>query len=256
MAVLSAAGLAVLLVVAGVVNGLAGFGFAVLATMGLATVVDPATAVAFLILPMIAVNFTLVRELSPTQLRRCGRRFWPLIGSALLGTVAGMVLLGAVPAGPLRGGLGVLTLGFVATTQQAVPVPGVRRTREGCFVETPGAMAGVGTVSGLLFGGTNVGVQLVAFLRGCDLEHGLFVGVIGLVFVGINAVRVGVAGVLGLYPSLPVVVGSAAAAIPAVAGVALGSRLRHRVSARVRRLTVLGILTVIGGRLVLAAGGL
>jgi len=253
--VLAVAGLVALVLVAGAVNGLAGFGFAVIATMGLAAVVDPATAVAFMILPMVAVNLALVGELSPAQLRSCGRRFWPLILAALLGTVAGMVLLDAVPARPLRVALGIVTLGFVASVQRVVSFPGLARAKEGCFVETPRGMAGIGGVSGLLFGGTNVGVQLVAFLRSCDLSHGLFVGVVGLVFVGINAVRVGVAGAFGLYPDLAVVAGSAAAAIPAVAGVAVGRRLRRRVSERARRAAVLGVLLAIGVRLSLAAVG-
>ena len=59
---LAVAGLILLVLVAGAVNGLAGFGFALIATMGLAAVVDPATAVAFIILPMVAVNLALVGE--------------------------------------------------------------------------------------------------------------------------------------------------------------------------------------------------
>lgn len=44
---------------------------------------------------------------------------------------------------------------------------------------------------------------------------------------------------------------SVAAAVPAVVGVAVGSRLRGRVTPRVRRGVVLGLLAVIGVRLVL-----
>jgi uncharacterized membrane protein YfcA len=249
-----AATLALLVVVAGAVNGVAGFGFAVVGTMALATVVDPATAVVFMILPILAVNVSLVGDLSASQVRTCGRRFGPLLLSALVGTVAGMVLLERVPEAPLRVGLGVISLAFVATSQQTVPLPGLERTKEGCFVETPVAMAGVGGVSGLLFGGTNVGVQLIAYLRSCDLSHGLFVGVVAMVFLGLNAIRVGVAAVLGLYPSQLVLAGSVAAVVPATVGVAVGKRLRNRVSERLRQAVVLGLLTVIGVRLVL--GGL
>ena len=41
----------VVVLVAGAVNGVAGFGFALVGTMALATVVEPATAVVFMILP-------------------------------------------------------------------------------------------------------------------------------------------------------------------------------------------------------------
>ncbi|MEF8813032.1 MAG: TSUP family transporter [Halovenus sp.] len=250
------AALVLLVLVAGTVNGLAGFGFAVVGTMGLATVVAPAVAVAFMILPIFAVNVALVRELSVTELRTCGRRFAPLILAALAGTLLGMVLLDRVPAGPLRVALGLVALAFVASVQKLVDLPGLDRTKEACFVETPLAMAGVGGVSGLLFGGTNVGVQLVAYIRSCDLSHGLFVGVVAMVFLGLNGVRVGAAGVLGLYPDLATFAASLAAAVPAVVGVAVGSRLRERVGERLRRSLVLGLLTAIGIRLILGGLGI
>ncbi|MFB6236273.1 MAG: TSUP family transporter [Halopenitus sp.] len=246
--------LTLIVVVAGAVNGVAGFGFAVVGTMALATVVEPATAVVFMILPILAVNVSLVGDLSPSQLRTCGRQFAPLLGSALVGTVIGMALLDRVPAAPLRVALGAISLAFVATNQQAVPLPFLERAREGCFVERPAAMVGVGGVSGLLFGGTNVGIQLVAYVRSCDLSHGLFVGVVAMVFLGLNAVRVGLAAFLGLYPSTVVVAGSVAAAVPALVGVAVGKRVRDRVGERLRRGVVLGLLAVVGVRLVL--GGL
>jgi hypothetical protein len=111
-------------------------------------------------------------------------------------------------------------------------------------------MFGVGGISGLLFGGTNVGVQLIAYLRSFDLSHGLFVGVVALVFLGLNGVRVGVAGLFGLYPSRILLLASVVAAIPAVVGVAIGKRLRITASERSRRLVVMGLLTVVGVRLV------
>ena len=247
----TAAAVAAVILVAGATNGLAGFGFAVVGTMALATRLDPATAVVFMIVPVLAVNVSLVSDLSAGELRSCSARFWPLIAAALVGTVVGMAALRRLPAAPLRVGLGVLTLGFVATAQRAVPLPawvsvGGGRSRAG--------MVGVGAVSGVLFGGTNVGVQLIAYLRSFDLSHGLFVGVVALVFLGLNAVRVAVAGALGLYPSSAVAAASVAAAVPAVVGVAAGTRLRAVVGERPRRLVVLGLLTLVGVRLV--AGGL
>ena len=247
---------ATVVLVAGVVNGVAGFGFALVGTMLLASTVDPATAVVFMILPILAANLTLVRELDADSLRTCGRRFSPLLAAALVGTVVGMAVLERLPAAPLKAGLGVLTLGFVLTAQRRVVLPGLDRARAGCFVETTPAMVGVGGVSGLLFGGTNVGVQLIAYVRSCDLSHGLFVGVVALVFLGLNAVRVGAAGLLGLYPDLVTVGLSAAAAVPAVVGVAAGQRARDRLSPRRRRVGVFALLSLIGVRLVLGGLGI
>ncbi len=250
------AGVTAVVLVAGAVNGLAGFGFALVGTMALASVVDPAVAVVFMILPVMAVNLSLARDLSADQLRTCGRRFAPLVAAALVGAVAGMAALQRLPQAPLKAGLGLVTLAFVVTAQQAVPIPLLTATRDRCFVESRPAMAGVGAVSGLLFGGTNVGVQVIAYLRSCDLSHGLFVGVVAMVFLGLNGVRVAAAGALGLYPGPAAVGASAAAAVPAVAGVAVGKRLRARASESRRRAVVLALLTLVGVRLLFAGAGI
>ena len=68
--------LTVVLLVAGVVNGLAGFGFALVGTMALATVIEPSTAVVLMIIPILSANATLVSELSVPELQSCGRPFW------------------------------------------------------------------------------------------------------------------------------------------------------------------------------------
>lgn len=241
---------------AGAINGVAGFGFAIVGTMVLATVISPATAVVLMIIPILSVNLSLVRDLSTTELRTCGRRFGPLILAALVGTILGMAVLERIPEGPLRLGLGLLSIAFVVSVQDRFAIPGLDRVRQGCFVETPLAMLGVGGISGLLFGGTNVGVQLIAYLRSCNLSHGLFIGVVAMVFLGLNSVRVGVALVLDLYPSSTVAMLSLGAAIPAVVGVAGGKRLRNTVDERERRTVVLGLLTLIGIRLVLSGLGI
>ncbi len=244
-----------IVLVAGAVNGLAGFGFALVGTMALATLIEPAAAVVFMIVPILSVNLSLLRELSTGELRSCASRFAPLVLAALVGTVAGLVVLDWLPENPLKVGLGLVSLAFVVSAQKRVPVPGLDRAKEGCFVESTPAMIGVGAVSGLLFGGTNVGVQLIAYLRSCDLSHGVFVGVVAMVFLGLNGIRIGAAGALGLYPSLGFALASVGVALPAVAGVAVGTRLRERVAEQHRRTAVLGLLTLIGVRLLLAGFG-
>lgn len=240
---------------AGALNGIAGFGFAIIGTMALATMIDPATAVVIMIIPILSVNLSLVRELSTTEIRTCGRRFGPLILAALVGTVIGLVVLDRIPTAPLRIGLGVLSLAFVASVQEAIRIPGLEKVKAGCFVETPLAMVGFGSVSGVVFGGSNVGVQLIAYLRSRNLSHSLFIGVIAMVFLGLNGIRVGAAALLGLYPNSTLALLSVGAAVPAVAGVAGGTRLRDTVSGRSRRVLVLGLLTLIGIRLLLSGLG-
>ena len=247
--------LVVVLLVSGAVNGLAGFGFALVGTMALATVIEPATAVVLMIIPILSANATLVSELSAPELTRCSRRFWPLMLAALVGTIIGMAIIDRLPGAPVRVGLGLITLAFVGSRQSTLPLPSLGGD-SGIDRGTMGVMLVVGSVSGLLFGATNVGVQLVAYLRSFDLSHGLFVSVVAMVFLGINGVRVAAAGALGLYPSAAVVALSVAAVVPSVLGVAVGRRLRRRVDSRHRAIAVLGLLTVIGGRLVLGGLGI
>ena len=246
---------AAVVAISGAVNGVAGFGFAVVGTMGLASALDPALAVIFMIVPILAVNVSLLSEFSAAEIRRCSRRFAPLIVAATVGTIAGMVVLDSLPEAPLRIGLGLVSLAFVASAQRLVSLPVPERLAGSDIAATTPAMAAIGAVSGLLFGATNVGVQLVAYVRQYDFSHAVFVGVIALVFVGINGLRVGAAAVLGLYPDLTVVAASVLAAVPALAGVAVGKRLRGRASERLRRGVVLGLLTVIGLRLLVGGFG-
>jgi uncharacterized membrane protein YfcA len=66
----------------------------------------------------------------------------------------------------------------------------------------------------------------------------------------------GVAGLLGMYPGLTLAGVSVGAAVPAVAGVTFGQRIRGRVGEGTRQTVVLGLLAVIGVRLVLGGLGI
>lgn len=246
---------AFVLVLAGTVNGLAGFGFALIGTMVLASITDPATAIVVMIIPILAVNSSLVRELSVADLRSCGARFTPLLSAALVGTVLGMAIIDLLPDQQLRALLGAITLGFVINAQNVRSVPFLERAKQACFVKSTPAMIGVGGVGGVIFGGTNVGIQLVAYVRSFDLSHRIFVGVIALVFLGLNGVRVATAAVFGMYTDVLVVIGSLLAIAPALLGVALGRRLRERVTQSAIRTMVLLLLTVVGLRLLMAGVG-
>lgn len=248
--------LAGIVLVAGVVNGIAGFGLAVIGTMALASILPPATAVVIMILPILAVNILLLDELSYSDLRLCGRRFWPLIVSALIGTIVGMTFLDRIPEALLRIGLGLIALGFVLSTQNVISFKVFEQARDRCFVENRPAMVGIGAISGVIFGGTNVGVQLVAYLRSCDLRHELFIGVVAMVFVGINAVRVGIAIVIGLYSSWDIAILSVITMISAVIGVLLGKALQKKSSERIQHTLVIGLLIIIGTRLILDGTGI
>jgi hypothetical protein len=240
----------------GFVTGMTGFGFAVVSTALLTTVLDPASAVVVMILPVLGANLTLVRELDPDGLRSCVRRFWPFVAAATVGTVVGMAFLSRVPARPLAGALGVFVLGFVAVSQRAVAVPGRSWLERRCFVGSVPAKTGLGLVSGLVFGATNVGVQVVAYLRSLDLDRSTFVGVVAMVFLGISSVRVVAAVALGLFSGTGPLALSAVAVVPGLLGVAAGTRLRRHVPGSVQQAATFALLVVIGVRLTVRGAGL
>lgn len=240
---------AVVVFTGGFVTGVTGFGFAVIGTAALAVLFDPSLAVVVMILPTLGANLSLVRELDRESLRSCVRRFWPYVLAAGVGTVAGMALLSRIPRGPLMLGLGLFVIGYVLLSQDAVAVPGLGPVLDRCFVETTTAKAGLGLVSGVVFGASNVGVQVVAYLDSLSLPRSTFVGVLAMVFLGISTVRVGVAAALGLYDSAALVGFSALATVPGLAGVRTGQALRDRIPQRVQRVGLFVLLTVIGLRL-------
>lgn len=235
--------------IGGVLKGMAGFGYAVASTALLATVLDPATAVVLMILPTLAANVSLLGELDADEARRCAARFWPYVGAALVGTLIGMGLLGLVPRQHLALGLGLLTFGYVLTKQEYVTLPGEAAAARYCFRSGTGAKAALGLVSGMVFGATNVAVQVVAYLDYLELDRSTFVGVLAMILVGISTVRVGAAWFLGLYATGSLLVLSAVAAVPGLAGVKSGGLLREHVPGSYQTAGTLLLLAVIAARL-------
>lgn len=241
----------------GVVKGVAGFGYAVASTAILATVLDsPATAVVVMILPTLGANVYLLGELDRADLRPCLERFWPFVAAAMVGTGVGMLALRAVPKAAVALGLGVLTLGYVVLKQPWVRVPGVDALTDRCFRPSTRWKAVLGLGSGLVFGASNIAVQVVAYLDALDLDRGTFVGVLAMILVGISTLRVGLAAGLGLFDASGTALLSLLAVAPGLAGVRVGGALRPRIPEAVQLGAVVVLLLVIGLRLTLTGLGL
>jgi uncharacterized membrane protein YfcA len=233
----------------GLVKGTTGFGYAIAATAILAAVLGPAVAVVLMILPTLVANLSLLRELDRSELRSCVRRFWPFVVAALVGTLAGMALLGLIPKPVLALGLGGFTLAYVLLTQDRVRVPGEAWVAQTCFRASTGAKLGLGLFAGVVFGASNIAVQVVAYLDSLDLDHGTFVGVLAMILVGISTVRVGAAWTMGLFGSPDLVWLSVVAAVPGLLGVTVGQWVRSRVPTPTLDALALVLLSVIGAKL-------
>lgn len=101
----------------------------------------------------------------------------------------------------------------------------------------------------MVFGATNVAVQVVAYLDYLELDRSTFVGVLAMILVGVSTVRVGAAWFLGLYATGSLLVLSAVAAVPGLAGVKSGGLLREHVPKSYQTAGTLLLLAVIAARL-------
>lgn len=236
----------------GLVKGVAGFGYAVTSTALLAMVIDPAAAVTVMILPTLIANVPLLAELERTELQSCIQRFWPYVVAALAGTLAGMALLDQIPRAWLALGLGLVTFAYVVTAQPYVALPGDRRLSGRLFRPGTRTKVGLGLVSGVVFGASNIAVQVVAYLDALELDRATFVGVLAMVLVGISTVRVGAAWSLGLYGTGSLLALSAVAVVPGVAGVFAGGRVRPFIPEEYQTAGTMALLFVIAARLTTA----
>jgi uncharacterized membrane protein YfcA len=233
----------------GLVKGVAGFGYAIASTAILASVLNPSTAVVVMILPMLVANVRLLGELDRDDVSSCIERFWPFVVAALVGTLVGMALLARIPKAVLALVLGVFTLAYVLVSQPYVTLPGESWFVDRCFRPGTLAKATLGLFSGVVFGASNIAVQVVAYLDSLSLDRSTFVGVLAMILVGVSSVRVGAAWYLGLYESTSLVAVSVVAAAPGLLGVAAGNRLRQYLSPSVQTTGALLLLTVIGLKL-------
>jgi uncharacterized membrane protein YfcA len=239
----------------GVVKGTAGFGYDVTGTAALAVLIDPVSASLIMIIPMIAANLLLVGELDRSDVRPCAARFWLFLTAAVVGTALGVFALDVLPLPALTFGIGVITLGYVASRQNAVEVPGLSSPYLADTASGKPASAAIGFTSGIVYGATNIAVQIVAYLDSLELDRLTFIGVLAVIVIGISGVRLILAWGLGLYGSNELVAVSAVSAVPGLVGVGAGAVLRRRLTEMSLHLGVLILLSVIGVRLVLSGAG-
>ncbi|MFN0028366.1 MAG: sulfite exporter TauE/SafE family protein [Acidimicrobiales bacterium] len=223
--------LAGVFLVAALVQGISGFGFALLSMPLLSLIVDPKQAVAVsTLIGTVASGSVLVRH----------RHFvrWdlarPLLVSAAAGMPLGLYLLVVIAERPLRLLLAVVVVAFAGLLAFGWRLQGTNRA----FV----ALAGF--ISGLLNTSLSTnGPPLVVVLQARDLEPDEFRGTISALFfasgLGANVLLAGA----GRYHQETLV--QAAIGVPALLiGSAVGARLAQRVPPAGFRRIVLGLLVV------------
>jgi uncharacterized membrane protein YfcA len=221
-----------------IINGLAGFGFALLALNALALVLDTKDGV--IVMSLLAPLMSGLQLLRHRYRLGVTRRLGPMIGGALAGSLIGTQLLILLPTPWVSIALGAFTLWFVASSLREERAPLAGQTQRWL-----GPVAGVigGITNGALgASGPIFGTYLAAIgLRGAD-----FAVAISIAFFTMGVLRVGLLGLLDQYESALVLL----AVVLAVPAIGL-QRIGFYYQGRLPRATVFRVVLI-----VLLVGGL
>ncbi|MBR0654878.1 sulfite exporter TauE/SafE family protein [Plastoroseomonas arctica] len=209
--------LALVFLLAGFVKGAIGLGLPTIGMALMTLLIAPAEAAALLLLPNIVTNLVQMRPWPETA--RLARRLWPMLLGVVLGTGLGALLWGG-----FGGRYGGAVLGLVLALYGTLGLLGVRIA----LPERAGLPVGVAT--GALTAATGVFViPAVPWLQTLGLAKDALVRALALSFtVSTLALAVLLRAAGGLDGRL--VAASALALLPALAGQALGTRMRGRLS--------------------------
>lgn len=230
----------IIVVVAGLIQGISGFGFG-LFSMGLLIAIMPVRDAIGLVSVLGFVS-TVVNILSVRKELRW-HEAWPVVAAAIPGTAAGVALVHLLDADTLSAGVAVaILLGCVV----ALWSPGKTRIHKTMPWAPISGLAG-----GLIGGAVNMGgppVVLYTLLRGWDKS--LAKGVMSSYFVVSSAIRV------GLHLSTGVInrelgIQALWLCLPAIGASILGTLIFRRISTRIFRYGALALLVALALRVFL-----
>lgn len=227
--------------VAGTVKGTLGIGLPLVAVPLLATVLDLPTAVALMVVPVLTSN--IIQALQGKRKIETLRRFFPLLLTLVPGAIIAAQFLSSVD---LRTGslvLGIIVVLF--SLSQLVRVQFEINKRQERYLNPA-----VGLVAGFLGGLSNLfGPPLIMYLVALKLEKDAFVTTIGLLFVVASATLYTTLAAVGVL-TFDNAVGSLVAAIPVMAGVFIGTRLRSRIPQKTFERVLMVVLILVGLNLI------
>jgi uncharacterized membrane protein YfcA len=232
--------IALIFLAAGFVKGVIGLGLPTIG-MGLITLLlPPAEAAALLLLPNLVTNLVQMRPAHATW--RLARRLWPMLVGVLLGTALGGLLWGG-----FGGRYGAVLLGLALALYGALGLLRLRpRLPEAAGLPVGAATGALAAASGVFV------IPCVPWLQSLALPRDDLVRALAMTF---TVSTLGLALLLGGSGALDgrLLAGSALALAPALAGQAIGARLRGTLSeAGFRRAFFAGLLVL--GAAIMARG--
>ncbi|MFN8704705.1 MAG: sulfite exporter TauE/SafE family protein [Rhodospirillales bacterium] len=230
------ASIAAAFVLAGFVKGVVGLGLPTIAMGLMSLALLPAQAAAILIVPSLVTNIW--QLWAGPDFRGLVRRLWPMLASVCVGVWLGAGWLAGEQAGAARVALGLALVVYagLALANIRLPAPGRHE-----------AMAApiVGILTGLVTAATGIfTIPAVPYLQSLGLDKEDMIQALGLSFL-VATVALGVSLAGGNVYDLDLLLGSCLAVLPALAGMALGTKLRHRMpAATFRRWFLIGLLAL------------
>lgn len=207
------------IVFSGLIHGMLGLGFPMVATPMLATMMDVRSAILVTLLPTMAVNIASIAGSQSGM--ETARRYLPLVGFALLGSVIGTSVLALTDPAPFRMLLAGLILLYLWD--------GLRVPRQWLEDNQLPAMALFGIGAGLAAGTTNVMVAvLIIYFLSLETPRSVLVPAMNACFLVGKTSQIVVLAIAGLV-SLRLAFETTPLAVAAVVALLLGRRLHSRI---------------------------
>ena len=226
--------------VAGLVKGVVGLGLPSI-VVGLASVlIGLKGAIALLLVPSFVTN--LWQALAGNALGMIVARTWPMMVTIFIGTWAGVWLLARLDAVIMTTILGATLIGYalMGFSRPVLPHPG----RHELALSLP-----VGLMHGVMAGMTGSYIPAVPFLQSLGLSKDVLVQAMGVLFtLSTIALAAGMADQRLLSAELWLA--SAGGVPPALAGMWIGQRVRHRLSETRFKQLLFAALMGLGGYIV------
>ena len=219
---------------AGLVKGVVGMGLPVVAMALLGLMMPPAEAASLMVVPTIVTNIW--QLYAGPRFGAVARRFATMMVAICAGMPLGIGLLTGGAHATVALGAVLVAYGAIGLIAPQFAIP--NRAERWCSPL-------IGLVTGAVTGATGVGaVPLAPYLSSLDLDKEEMIQALGLAFtVSMLALAVGLALEAKFHAA--VAGGSLLALLPALAGMALGQRIRERMSAAAfRRWFFAGLLAL------------
>lgn len=230
------------------VKGLTGFGFGILGTALLVNFIDAQTAVTVMILPMLAVNIPLILDTEFSALKSCLKRFKYFIFSGLIGAFSGVLLIDFLPLKLISLSVGVLAVIYVYFKQDLFYRPGSHISK--CISVKWYSQIGIGALSGLVFGASNIGLMFVSYLDRLEVDRKTFAGLVSTLIFSATVIRASMSTYTGLFTSELLII-SLLASVIGVFGVKIFSQLRSTLPKEHVNSLTLSLILVAGLRIIL-----